>query len=232
MRPPPTPTRLALILGLTLVALPSISQHQHDTGANQPHGSRGMHHDFSDVERYSKMFDDPDRAAWQKPAELLAALGVEAGMTVADVGAGTGFFLSHLADAVRPDGHVLALDVEAKMVDFMRERITSEQLASVEARKIAPDDPGLEDGSVDRILIVNVWHHIDDRDRYAGVLRAALATGGSVAVVDYDAQSPHGPPKKHRLAPEVVKSELEAGGLSVEILEETLPYQYVVVGAP
>ena len=193
--------------------------------------SQGMHHDFSDVERYTRMFDAADRIEWQRPEELLTALEVGAGMTVADVGAGTGFFLPYLAAAVGPSGRVVALDVEPRMVEFMQQRIAEQSLEAVTASIIEPDDPGLEAGSVDRILIVNVWHHIDDRGAYAVRLHEALSADGTVAVVDYDADAPHGPPKKHRLAPEQVKAELEAGGLRVRILEEALPHQYVVVGS-
>jgi predicted methyltransferase len=83
---------------------------------------------------------------------------------------------------------------------------------------------------VDRILIVNTWHHIDNRESYSRKLYAALTPGGEILVVDFTHQSSHGPPVSQRLRPEEVMAELQAGGLDVEILKESLPDQYIVVG--
>jgi hypothetical protein len=85
-------------------------------------------------------------------------------------------------------------------------------------------------GSVDRILIVNTWHHLPDRRQYSRALRTALAPGGFVLVVDFDEQSPIGPPAHVRLSAARVIDELREGGLEAELSSETLPYQYVIVG--
>lgn len=191
----------------------------------------GHHHGFSEVERWAKEFEAPERAAWQKPAEVVTLAGVAAGMTVADLGAGTGYFLPYLSPAVGPTGKVLALDVEPQMVDFLWGRVENEGLSNVEPRVVAADDPGLAPASVDRILIVDTWHHIDARVTYTGKLAAALEPGGAVVVVDFTKEAPHGPPPAHRLTAEEVVAELAAGGLAARILDEDLPYQYVVVGS-
>jgi SAM-dependent methyltransferase len=151
-------------------------------------------------------------------------------MTVADVGAGTGYFLPHLSRAVGPGGHVLALDIEPDMVRFMKERAQREGLANVEPRVVALDDPQLPAGGVDRVLIVDTWHHIDGRAAYAARLRAGLRPGGAVYVVDFKLDAAHGPPREHRLTPEQVMAELRQGGLSAEIVPVSLPEQYIVVG--
>lgn len=194
------------------------------------HHGQGQHHDFSDVERFAAIFDDPERDEWQRPREVVELLDVSAGATVADVGAGTGYFAPHLSAAVGPDGRLIALDVEPNMVSHMRERFEEAGLDNAEARAAAPDDPGLEPESVDRILIVDTWHHIQDRAQYAARLREALRPGGSVLVVDFTADSPQGPPAAMRLTAEQVAAELREGGLEVDVLEETLPYQYAVRG--
>lgn len=199
-------------------------------GHHGHHGAHGDHHDFSDVERFAAIFDDPERDAWQRPAEVSALLQIEPGMTVADLGAGTGYFLPHLASAVGPSGHVLALDVEPNMVEHMRERARQAELSNVEPRMVGPDDPGLAPGSTDRVLIVDTWHHIAAREAYAARLREALRPGGFVLVVDFTRDSPHGPPPGMRLDAETVSAELRAGGLEVEVVEETLPYQYAIRG--
>lgn len=204
-------------------------EHEEHHG-DHPHHQQGFQHDFDDVERWVKVFDDPERVLWQKPEEVVEKLGVEKGMRVADLGAGTGFFLDYLSPAVGEEGEVLALDVSEPLVEHMRQRAAEARMENVTARVVEPDDPGLEAGSVDRILVVDVWHHISNRGDYAARLHEDLSPGGRVMVVDFTLESPEGPPKEHRLPPEAVAEELRAGGFEVEILEETLPRQYVVVG--
>ena len=189
------------------------------------------HHSFEDAERWSKKFDAPRRKDWQKPAEVIELMKIEPGMTVADIGAGTGYFLGYLSHAVGVHGTVLGLDVEPTMVDFMTDRATREGWSNVEARTIQREDPGLPGGTVDRILIVNTWHHIyDDRESYSRKLYEALTPGGEILVVDFTHQSSHGPPVSQRIRPEEVMAELQAGGLDVQLLKESLPDQYIVVG--
>jgi len=194
------------------------------------HAEHGRHHDFSEVERFAAIFDDPERDAWQKPDEILRLLELRDGLVVADLGAGTGYFEPHLSRAVQATGRVLALDVEPAMVAHMQTRFADAGLSNVEARVVAPDDPGLAPESVDRILIVDTWHHIDARGDYAGLLRRALRPGGYVLIVDFTSESPLGAPARMRLSPDAVHDELSAGGLSAHLVDEDLPYQYVVRG--
>lgn len=204
------------------------TQEHHGHRAHDGHHGQGHQHDFSDVERFAAIFDAPDRDSWQKPAELVAAMGLQPGAIVADVGAGTGYFLRRLSDAVGPEGHVHALDVEPAMVEHMEERITREGMENVSARVIPTDEPALEDGSVDAILIVDTWHHISDRASYAAKLLRALRPGGVVWIVDFTLDAQQGPPVEMRLAAEQIVAELTEGGLQAEVVEETMPHQYLV----
>lgn len=215
------------VLATPLAADPpkKADHHQHGKKEVDP-----MDHDFKDAAAWAKRFDDPERAAWQKPEEVVSLMAIEAGMIVADLGAGTGYFLGHLAQAVGPTGRVLGLDPEPKMVAYMQTRIDSEGLKQALARVVPYDEPGLGDASVDRVLIVNTWHHIDQRGEYSAKLLQTLRAGGAVFVVDFTLESPVGPNKSHRLEAEAVIAELTAGGFAAELLEETLPNQYIVVG--
>jgi cyclopropane fatty-acyl-phospholipid synthase-like methyltransferase len=214
--------RAGVLVALSLVAGIAAAQH----GPGDP-----THRHFDKpAEQYARTFDDPRRDAWQKPAEVLKLLAIAPGMTVADLGAGTGYFVPHLARATGEGGRVLALDVEPDLVRYLGERAQKEGLPQVTARLIPRDDPGLEPGSVDRVLIVDTWHHIGGRDAYAPRLAASLAPGGRVVIVEVTPQSPHGPPKRHRLAPAQVVNELRAAGLEAQVVKERLPRQYVVVG--
>lgn len=198
-------------------------------GPAESHGG-GMRHDFSDAERWAKMFDDPERDEWQKPAHVVELLAIVPGQTVADLGAGTGYFLPWLDGAVGSEGKVLALDPEAEMVEWMRNRSEQQGLSTVEVREIPFDDPGLGRGEADRILVVDTWHHIGDRTEYVGKLCRALGEGGELWVVDFTKDSPHGPPARHRLTAREVASEIRSGGLEPEVVEERLPHQWIVVG--
>jgi predicted methyltransferase len=201
-----------------------------NTAANPP--SHGMHKDFSDARAFSKAFDDPERDAWQRPAEVIELMQVAPGSVVADVGTGTGYFVSRLSRAVGPTGKVLALDVEPKMIEFVTQRAEQEKLSNVEPRLVAADDPGLAPGSVARVLIVDTWHHIDERAHYAAKLLAALAPGGEIWIVDFTPEADIGPPARYRVPAEAAVSELQAAGLQAEIVQgETLPKQYVVRAA-
>jgi predicted methyltransferase len=189
-----------------------------------------VNHRFDDPERYARSFDNPQRDAWQRPVEVVALLALAPGQTVVDIGAGTGYFLPHLGPAVQPGGQVLGLDVEPAMVEYMTRRIERERIPGAQARLAAPDDPGLAPASVDRMLVVNVWHHIGERVTYARKLQQALRPGGFVLVVDYTMTAKHGPPRAARLAPAVVIDELTQAGFTAELVKESLPHQYIVRG--
>lgn len=203
--------------------------HMRHDGHSESHGG-GMRHDFSDAEHWAGMFDAAERDVWQMPSHVVELMAIEPGSTVADLGAGTGYFLPWLAEAVGSEGRVLGLDPEEGMVEWMAQRAEREGLSSVEARQVPFDDPGLAEGEADRILTVNTWHHIGDRVTYVGKLCRALAAGGALYVVDFTKDSPHGPPPHHRMTAQEVAGELAAGGLVVQILPEDLPHQWIAVG--
>ncbi len=201
----------------------------HGHGGRHGHHGQGMTHDFNDAARFAAVFDDPARDVWQKPAEVVALLAPKPGDRVADLGAGTGYFLPHLARAVAPGGSVVGLDVADGMVAWMTDRIAREGLDRVSARKVGFDDPGLAPESVDLLLTVDTWHHVQAREAYARRVATSLAAGGRFVVVDFTLESPEGPPPEHRISPETVLAELVASGFDARVVEETLPYQYVVI---
>ncbi len=201
----------------------------HHSDGHEGHHGDPLVHRFEKAEDWAKEFDNPERDAWQKPTEVVAAMNIAPGMTVADIGAGTGYFEPYLSKAAGPTGKVLALDIEPDMVRYLRERAAKEKLGNVTAQQVTPGDTGLAPGSVDRILIADTWHHIPDRTAYAQKLKPALKPGGLVIIVDFTLEATKGPPKEHRLAPEKVIAELDAGGLVGKSIDESLPEQYIVV---
>lgn len=185
-----------------------------------------MHHKFTNAEDWVKVFDDPARDAWQEPDRVVAELALTPTMIVADIGAGTGYFTVRLARAV-PEGRVIATDLEPDMVRYLAARAQREGLANIEAVVTPADDPRLAPASVDRILVADVWHHVDGRVVYARKLAAALRPGGTITIVDFKLDATRGPPAKFRLAPDAVIAELASAGLTARVAF-VLADQYVI----
>jgi len=184
-------------------------------------------HGFGDAEKWARVFDDPERDAWQKPHQVIQALALKPGAAVADLGAGTGYFAVRLARML-PKGTVYAVDLEPDMVKHLAARAEREGLKNMRAVAAAPDDARLP-AKVDLVLLVDVYHHVEDRPRYFRNLAASLAAGGRVAVIDFRLDSPRGPPKASRVAPERVKAELAQAGYTLAAEHAFLPDQYFLV---
>lgn len=210
--------RALAAIAATLVA--AIAWAQHD--AHQ--------HRFKDAERWARVFDDPARAAWQKPAEVIKALGLASDARVADIGAGTGYFSSRLARAV-PGGRVYAVDAEPDMVRYLGDRAQREQLANLVPVQADERDPRLPE-PVDLALLVDVYHHVPARVQYFESLRGSLRPNGRLAIVDFRLDAPRGPPRAARIAPERVKEELGRAGYALVAEHGFLPDQYFLVFAP
>ena len=202
---------------------------QHKEG-HHAQGHKPAHHHSFEPARFAARWESPERDQEQRPAEVLKACGVSEGMSVADLGTGTGYFVPHLSRAVGAAGHVFALDAEPKMVGWVSERIKKEGLQNAEAAHVGYNSTTLAPTSVDRVLIVNVWHHIDEREAYLKHLVSRLKPNGALCVVEIKRDAPKGPPVKHRLSPQELVAELSKHeGLSVEASSLELPHQHLVV---
>lgn len=193
--------------------------------------SHGDHkHAFADPAERAKKWNDPERDMWQHPEDIVAALDLKPGATVADIGSGTGYMVAHLSKAVGSDGTVIAIDAEAAMVAYLTKRDAELGPARIMPRKVGPDDPELQPTSVEAVLTLDTWHHVKGREAYARKVYDGLKPGGRFVVVDYEPDAEVGPPKEMRLAAAQVKKQLEAAGFRVEVLRESMPRHYMVVG--
>lgn len=122
------------------------------------------------------------RDAFSQPEKVLAALAIEPGARVADLGAGDGYFTRRLAEAVGAAGRVYAVEIDAGALRKLRALAAREP--RVEVVEGAADDPRLPDGAIDLVLLSSVYHHLDDRVGYFARLRADLAPGARVAIVE------------------------------------------------
>ena len=184
--------------------------------------------DETDPETWAKRFESEERDAYQQPDQVVTAMALTQGMHVADIGTGTGYFVPRLSKAVGATGRVHAVDIAPNMVRYVKARVAEDGLDNVSVGLALLDDPLLDADSLDRILIVNTWHHIAEREAYSGKLAAALRPGGAVFIVDFKVSSRRGPSAEHKLGPERVADELRAGGLVATIDADLVADQYVV----
>lgn len=187
-------------------------------------------HGFTGAEGWAKVFDDPNRDRWQKPHEVIMALQLSPDARVADIGAGTGYFAARLAH-MTPKGRVYAADLEPDMVKYLSERARKEGLKNLVAVQARPDTPALPE-KVDRVLIVDTYHHISDRAAYFRRLRDSLKPDGQVAIIDFTVDSPIGPPTTERIAARKVTEEMALAGYVQAAQHDFLPYQYFLVFQP
>ena len=192
--------------------------------AQTPHTHQ---HGFGDAEKWAHVFDDPARDAWQKPHQVIQALGLKPDAVVADIGAGTGYFAARFANMV-PAGKVYAVDVEAAMVRYLAERAKKEKRPNLLALRGEAGDPRLPE-KADLLILVDVYHHIEERENYFRKVARYLKPGARVAIIDFRLDSPEGPPRAARVAPEQVLAELAAAGYAVSERHDFLPYQYFLV---
>jgi predicted methyltransferase len=218
-------TGTALISALAVTGCGSAPHgHAHGTG----HGHHG-HHAFKDPAEWAKRFDDPARDEWQKPDAVMGHLRLDSNSKVADIGAGTGYFVVRLAPLV-PVGQVYAVDIEASMVEHTVERARGMGFQNVKGVVATPTDAALPE-PVDVVLLVNTYHHIDARSAYFAKVRGSLRPGGRVVLVEYkkDPAIP-GAPMEMRLSPEEVMEEMAAAGYRLATRSEgALPRQYILI---
>ena len=175
--------------------------------------------------------EDPERLTWLPPAEVLAALTVAPGLTVADVGAGTGYFSLPIARTVGPKGKVFAVDLQKEMLEMIREKLTpSEQPKNIELVEAPAIRTTLPGRSCDMVFMANIWHELDD---HAGVLREIgriLRPGGALAILDWrhDLPSPPGPPAEHRIPLASVHEVLEGSGWKILLSTTVGQYSYLL----
>ena len=230
-------TRYAL-LALLVVALSGLH-----IGETTAQSQTQIKPDALAPQRHSKLYspldlgllEAPDRAAWQKPDQIMDALHVAEGSTVADIGAGAGWFTIRLARRVGPNGIVYAQDVQRLMLEDIKRRVSREGLQNVQTRLGSGSDPHMSPKSLDAALVVDSYPEVEVGDRVALLsnLAKALKPKGLIGIVNWKpGQSGPGPAEDARVAREVVEADARAAHLHVRGHDENLPYQYLLVLAP
>jgi predicted methyltransferase len=191
------------------------------------------HGNPSDLDSYIAELSSPARDAWQKPDQVVSALALAPGQTACDIGSGPGYFTLRLSRAVGPKGFVYAIDVEARMLQALRERLERARVRNVAPILAVSDDPLLPPNACDLVLLVDTYHHFPERTAYLERLRRSLKPGGRIVNIDYHKRpTPMGPPQDHRVARETFLSEAKSAGLGLAREQTFLPYQYFLVLQP
>jgi len=185
---------------------------------------------------YLAMLERKERAAFQKPEQIMASLAFKPGERVADVGAGSGYFTIPIAKAVGPTGTVLAVDINPDMLDYVDKRAQAEKLANIKLLRSRPEDPMLPPGGADTILLVDVLHYVKQRTPFAAKLKAGLAPGGRIVVIDYIpkpmSERPWGPSVDQQFSRATMDQEMAAAGLKqVKVFDYLTEQWFAVYGA-
>ena len=212
-------------IALSLSALTRAQEPRRQLGTQEPRRSARLF----PPERLGEL-EGPDRELWQKPDQIMDVLGIADGSKVADLGAGGGWFTVRLARRVGPQGMVYAEDVQEQMIESMERRLSREGLRNVKMVLGTSDNPMLPKDRLDAVLIVDVYHEVEQRVALLRYVRDSLRPQGRLGIVDFrkDGGGP-GPAMEERIDEAMVLTDAEAAGLRLLSREAFLPYQYLLI---
>ena len=174
----------------------------------------------------AKTLDNPNRDKNQKPEEIIALMEVKPGITVADIGTGTGYMLPFLSKAVGPSGKVFGEDIAPDFIDRAKVKVDSDKLSNVQLFLGTETDPKLPTGSVNTALVLDVYHHFDYPDKMLANISHALKPGGRLVIVDFYKKDR---PDHVRLERDDVAKEIESNGFHlISMHERTGNNQYML----
>ncbi len=169
-----------------------------------------------------------EREEEENPDKAIQTLDLKPGMTVADVGAGSGYFSIRMAKLVAPGGRVYASDIQQPMLDLMKRRMRDEHVTNVELVRGTYTDPMLPAGKMDLIILVDVYHEFSEPQAMLRKMKEALAPTGRLVLLEYRKEDPAVPIRpEHKMSVAEVRTELEAEGFHLDKISEVLPRQHI-----
>jgi len=172
----------------------------------------------------------PEREAEEAPSKAIAALKLEPGQVVADIGAGSGYYTVRLARTVGPTGRVFATDIQPAMLNLLRTNVERAGLENVTTVLGAPDDPKLAPDSIDLAIMVDVYHELATPQAFLRRLRPALKRNGRLVLLEFRKEDPRVPIYEvHKMSVAEVRQELEAEGFRLSAVLDDLPWQHILV---
>lgn len=178
-------------------------------------------------------YESKDRGIWQKPGMVISLLGNLDGKTVADIGAGSGYFTFRMVPLAQK---VIGVDIDPRFIAFMdsvKVRLPEQYRSRFESRLATPDNPKLNPEEADAVIIVNTYGYIQNRVKYLQTLAKGMKPGAELLVIDFKKNNlPFGPSDEFKVALNQTEKELELSGFEItKIDNESLDYQYIVLAA-
>ncbi|HEX5228986.1 MAG TPA: class I SAM-dependent methyltransferase [Bryobacteraceae bacterium] len=207
-----------------LLAIPLVQgfQGQHPVTGRQIAGVMGV--------QGADWLNRPEREQEENPEGALDALKIQPGMTVADVGAGTGYMSLRMAKRVGPTGKVYANDLQPEMLRRLRANAAKAGLTNIETVQGEEADPKLPAGRMDLVLLVDVYHEFWHPREMIDKIRQSLKPDGRLVLLEYRKEDPNVPIREeHKMTVAEVKAELEPQGFVLSQVIETLPHQHILI---
>jgi ubiquinone/menaquinone biosynthesis C-methylase UbiE len=176
--------------------------------------------------------DNPERLLWLPPATVLGTLSIQPGDTIADIGAGTGYFSLPLAEAAGPSGLVYAVDCQAEMLGRLELKLDKGDISNIRVVHADADSTGLPNASCDLVFMANVWHEFEDHSAVLLESKRILKAGGRISILDWrpNVEPEPGPPLHHRLSSSDAVEDLQSAGF-LEVTQSNVgKYSWLVQG--
>jgi cyclopropane fatty-acyl-phospholipid synthase-like methyltransferase len=172
----------------------------------------------------------PEREREEEPSRAVDALDIRAGMTVADIGAGSGYYTVRMARKVGAEGKVFATDIQVGMLSLLQRRAKQENISNIQPVLSAADDPKLPPGVLDLALMVDVYHELGQPQAFMRRLRETLKPDGRLVLIEFRKEDPSVPIREeHKMSVAMVRQELAADGYVVDKVIDVLPWQHIIV---
>ena len=222
---PPVTRLAALLVTLAMGATASLAQQREGV-----HPIRGRVYARTMDVSGAAWLDRYQRTREEAPEFALRLIGVKPGTTVADVGAGSGYFTVRMAKLVGPKGHVYANDIQQGMLDIIRDKLDKDRIDNVTLVLGAQDDPRLPPASLDLALMVDVYHELQAPQVVLQKLHAALKPQARLILLEYRAEDPAIPIQPlHKMSVAVARQEVEPEGFRLARVIEDLPWQHILI---
>lgn len=180
----------------------------------------------------SHRLENPERPKYMPVDELVSRLEIASGMTVGDIGAGTGYFALPIARVALPNGKVLAVDMQDEMLEKLRVKLDQPGVPrNIDLVQGSATGTNLPSHVCDAVLIANVWHELDDQAATLKEMARILKPHGRLAILDWrpDVEEPPGPPLHHRVGMEQVRASLEDGRWTCDSAGPYGTYSYLIM---
>jgi ubiquinone/menaquinone biosynthesis C-methylase UbiE len=172
----------------------------------------------------------PERESEEHPDQALDAIAIEKGSTVADIGAGVGYYSWRLAQRVGPTGTVYGEDIQPEMLRQLQQNMAARKLTNVKSVLGTYDDPKLPKDTLDLVILVDVYHEFSEPEKMLQHIKESMKPGGRLVLLEYRAEDPTVPIRpEHEMTVKMVRAEVEPEGFKFDKTIEVLPWQHIII---